>query len=537
MSVKYLFSETKGKETKMQKLLAIVAVLVLASAAFAGSSATPYRYSLPGETVVYSTDFSGISVADWSTKTAPDANVGQAGYWTANATGIFGGANNDMVLVRGLIGGTNPEPKATYTLATPINVKDGPVSLYWTMACANGTVATPGDFYMAGGVSDSRGSGPGGLSGFTIDPNTPFDGAWREPTHHRIGTQIWGSYGAGPAGMTQEWWDTIVVDPADPMTDPNYPADPNYWTLPGVYQGGVNDSEGSADIMVTSDVQPPLTAYQLNGEPVQYKLVGHQGEAGKMVMQLHYGFEKTGVFSWQPLGPEWDAHTSGDFLMGIDETDPRDGIPEAQGVLKNIWMFTSPWVGGGVIIDDVELTQAVMGNTDSDDDVDGDDYFNVVNNFGATAANNEAFPAGALVDTAGVPNLIYDPATGNVQIDKDGGDFDTYQIRTFLDADFNEAACIQPFTAAYALTTHDLTPFETFESGALGAYLAGAGPYDLGNILPTGWDLATLSSHLDVARWSLGTGLSGTFDLIPEPATMILLGIGGLGVMLKRRRA
>jgi len=481
----------------MQKLLAIVAVLLLASAAFAGTSATAYRYSLPGETVVYSTDFTGISIADWSDPANPDANVGLPGFWTSNGIGIFD--NVQMNLVQSMLSGVNPEPKGTYTLASSINVKNGPVTLYWTMSCANGTPTVPGDFYMAGGVSDSRGgTGPTGLSG-----------SWREPTHHRMGTQIWGSYGSGPAGMTQQWWTA---------------------NMPG------HGSEGSADIMVTSDAQPPLTAGMLSGAPVQYKLVGHKGEAGKMVMQLHYGFEKGGFFSWQPLGPEWDSYPAGDdYVMGVDENG--DGIPEAEGVLSRVWMFASKWTGGGVIVDDLELTQAKMGNTDSDDDIDGDDYLNVVNNFGTTAANNASFPAGNLVDVAGRPNLVYDPATGNVQIDKDGGDLDTYQIKLYLDADFNEAACIQPFTAAYPSTLHDLTPFETFESSAFGAYLAGPGPWNLGNILPVGWDLATLASHLSEARWSLGTGSSGELDLIPEPATMILLGIGGLGVMLKRRRA
>ena len=74
---------------------------------------------------------------------------------------------------------------------------------------------------------------------------------------------------------------------------------------------------------------------------------------------------------------------------------------------------------------------------------------------------------------------------------------------------------------------------EHFHSAA--AFL-GTAEYNLGNIFPVGLSMAELTAKLVMAEWGNSTN-GGAFDVIyvPEPATMVLLGIGGL-VALRRRR-
>ena len=69
-----------------------------------------------------------------------------------------------------------------------------------------------------------------------------------------------------------------------------------------------------------------------------------------------------------------------------------------------------------------------------------------------------------------------------------------------------------------------------------------SGTFSIGNVLPTGLDLAGLSSFLSLAVYtgSLGTG-TRSFELfvIPEPSTLVLAGVGILGLCAlgwKRRK-
>ena len=60
---------------------------------------------------------------------------------------------------------------------------------------------------------------------------------------------------------------------------------------------------------------------------------------------------------------------------------------------------------------------------------------------------------------------------------------------------------------------------------------------NIGNVLPTGFDLVALEAYLSTADVSQGLGNSGEFDLIvvPEPSSLALLALGGM-LMARRRR-
>jgi hypothetical protein len=85
----------------------------------------------------------------------------------------------------------------------------------------------------------------------------------------------------------------------------------------------------------------------------------------------------------------------------------------------------------------------------------------------------------------------------------------------------------------YSNTEIAIGDFDSSSSGSLN------GPFDLGNIFPTGMNVADLQSFLTVAIYAApGGGGSPEFDLVvvPEPGTMSLLAIAGLGMLLIRRR-
>ncbi|REJ68253.1 MAG: PEP-CTERM sorting domain-containing protein [Planctomycetota bacterium] len=152
--------------------------------------------------------------------------------------------------------------------------------------------------------------------------------------------------------------------------------------------------------------------------------------------------------------------------------------------------------------------------------------------------------AGIIPASAGdpaIPDLVYDPATGNVTLDgTESGPFIGYTLQN----------------ATNSFIPGNFTPLLVGVSTVLTSELAEAalapGSGSIGNVFPTGLDLAGLQALLTVNTVSVALGAPLVpFDLvvlsttttggtapIPEPSTFLLTGLGmvGLGLYSWRRR-
>ncbi len=179
-------------------------------------------------------------------------------------------------------------------------------------------------------------------------------------------------------------------------------------------------------------------------------------------------------------------------------------------------------------------SQWAAGDFDGDGDADGTDFFTVVNNFSGSGVSPAAAAFLAQAADPNNPDLIYNPDTGEVTLHTDGVFFDTYQLLFANAGDFDDAAAQFAFQSFFAGGTTDLVDNEIFESNPTGAFLAitngGNDTFSLGLILPTGLDDAQLAALFEAAQWSDATNASGSFDLIriPEPTTATLLAAAGL---------
>lgn len=124
------------------------------------------------------------------------------------------------------------------------------------------------------------------------------------------------------------------------------------------------------------------------------------------------------------------------------------------------------------------------------------------------------------------PKAIYDPATGNVKFDG----FDNVFSARF----FSTSGALKPNLGAdlgFALTEKTATLYSwlTFGPGITNASL------NVGDIVTPGTPLADLS--FDYAAGSLTAPITpGVIELVPEPATFAMAGIGLIGCVAARRR-
>ena len=169
-----------------------------------------------------------------------------------------------------------------------------------------------------------------------------------------------------------------------------------------------------------------------------------------------------------------------------------------------------------------------QGDMDGDGDVDNTDFAFVIANFTGPGAGNKT-------DGPDNADLIYNYVTGNVQLD--ASEADGAVMNNFVLQNGDDAFITGVVNFPWGSLQTDLV-FEISNSD--GTMIGFSGMWDLGDIFPGGMmDVDALEAFLTGATYvgAQGTGVQ-TLDLIviPEPGTMVLLGLGGLGLLLRRRK-
>lgn len=253
--------------------------------------------------------------------------------------------------------------------------------------------------------------------------------------------------------------------------------------------------------------------------------------------ELSFGLTTTDIGGFGPNTPLYFALDDLRSVGVQGDTDGDDDI-DVTDILSSFTNFSGP---------NVDPTPPTFGRTVAQGDNDGDEDVDVTD----ILAQFTAFTGpldGSGLDGSGlgaaeagdpnIPDLIYDAATGEVILDVDGSGIIGYVLKNG-DNSF-----------AFGNHAQILAGVKTSVAGELSeaAFASSVGANSLGNVFPTGMNLAALSAYLTVNQVSTSLGAPvAPFDLVvlssgpavPEPATLLLSAFAmlGLGVMAARRRS
>lgn len=268
-----------------------------------------------------------------------------------------------------------------------------------------------------------------------------------------------------------------------------------------------------------------------------------------------------------------------DFTGFTTTGNAQDG-PEALGVNSGIFSLSSPLAIGDTLsvelysnanddgaasgsvdknvsagMSNARFVQLADGDADGDLDVDTADINPAVINFTGAGGSGKVWSdgdfdldgdvdtadinggvvnfTGAMAEDDGIANLIIDRTDGSVILDADGAVLGGFTIFSaggeFITTNTDFSDLPSGLTDNIATQIGWSQPFSEFPGVA-----------ELGNILPAGLDDADyLADVTGIYAVSLNAGGGGgdlQISVIPEPATLSLLAIGGAAALLKRRR-
>ena len=163
-------------------------------------------------------------------------------------------------------------------------------------------------------------------------------------------------------------------------------------------------------------------------------------------------------------------------------------------------------------------------NEAADGDVDVSDLLTMFGNFTGPLDSNGGLVAAEAGD-ANIPDLIYDPVTGEVVLDVDGSGIIGYVLKN------------GDGTFVFGSHLQILAGVKTSASGELSEAAFASGSGSIGFVFPAGMDLAALTAYLTVNNVSRSLGAPVVpFDLVvlgaavPEPAAVTLGGISFLAL-------
>ena len=238
-------------------------------------------------------------------------------------------------------------------------------------------------------------------------------------------------------------------------------------------------------------------------------------------------------------GNDWEIFMATSTYCAPGDTNCDSFVDIDGDILSAFSNYTGPGSFGKTRAEgDVQgdLVGTPTTNVPADGDVDVSDLLVMFANFtGPELDSGASGLTAAEAGDANVPDLVYDPNTGEVILDVDGAGIIGYVLKNGT-SDFVFGSHAQILAGVKTSVLNELSE---------AAFASSVGANSLGNVFPTGMNLAALSAYLTVNQVSTSLGAPVVpFDLVvlggavPEPSTcaMAVLGLLGMAMLGYRRR-